>query len=206
MWRWLQLCALLVGLLCGAILLLIGWGRTRAVTGSALGFNRCALPCFAGITPGLTNVLDARYALSQLTESRGTEQSLHSGKWVYSTNTLQILLDTDFQHATRLDIDSIQQPTLISLGDTLLTLGAPSMIYALPIKQQGHYELFLNYSTADYGVYFLFHVSSALSPTLPADAVKIYTLNNHALSVPLFPTEQGHPWRGFGRRSLDGLP
>ncbi len=189
-----------------AILLLIGLGRAHAATDSTSGFNRCTLPCYIGITPGVTSVLDARYALGQLTESRGTEQSLHSGKWVYSTNTLQILLDTDFQHATRLDIDSIQQPALISLGDTLLTLGAPSMVYALPIKLPGHYELFLNYSTADYGVYFLFHVSSILSPMLHADAVKIYTLDKHALSVPLFPVDQGHPWRGFGWRSLNGAP
>lgn len=196
--------------LCAALVAFFGMGiplarlaGSRQPASPQLGFERCALPCYAGIIPGITSVKDARHALGQLTGSRGSEEKQFSGKWVYSTNTVQILLETDFHKATRLDMDSIQEPALITLGDTILTLGPPSLLYVLPLGTAGHYEIFLNYSTAHYGVYFLFRVENTLNPRINADAVKIYLLSEQALSIPLFPVAEGRHWRGFGIRSLD---
>ncbi len=201
----LVVCTALAALLCMSVSAARWIGFQRPAE-SYSGFERCALPCFAGIIPGMTSVQEARRALEQLTGSHGSEEALSSGKWVYSTPTLQILLSTDFNRAIRLDLDSIQQPALLTLGDTILMLGAPSMIYALPLNTLDQYEVFLNYSSANYGVYFLFRTGSRLEPQTRADAVKIYALTEKALSIPLFPVERGHRWSGFGALWTDAPP
>ncbi len=198
--RLLTLCAILGTVIGTALVLAMVIGGQLPHTSNPLGFNRCRLPCYAGITPGATDVREARRLLALLTESQGSAESLNSGKWVYSTAVIQILLTTDFQRATRLDVDSIQQPALIRLGDALLMLGDPARVYAIPASVRGNYTLILTYNTSDYGVYLLFRIGRQLSPETAADSVKIYKLSSG--TIPLFPPNQGHAWHGFGWRSL----
>jgi hypothetical protein len=142
--------------------------------------------------------------LAQLTDSRGSQETLDSGQWVYSNATVQVLLTTAGGRVTRLDIDSIQQPTLISLGEVLRRLGIPTITAALVGSSGGHI-LLLNYEIGSYGVYFLFHTGESVSPNVRADAIKLYPLpapDDPSGDVPLIPADQARPWGGLGTRSV----
>jgi len=181
-------------------------GRLPSVKGGVEAyFQSCVLPCFDGITLGSTSAQAARAALARLTDSHGSARALNVSQWVYSTNLVQISLSaergTDTEYATRLDIDSIQQPALIRLGDVLLQLGAPHCSARLPAAQPGQSELILEYTVGRIGLYFLFRIVDAPTPQLHADAVRIYPLaDTQTGAVSLLPANLCQIWHGLRTR------
>ncbi len=200
----------LIGVLAISITLAIGLAAAigRAIPAVPTDLDGCTLPCYAGITPGVTDRGTARDLLARLTDSRGTQPLIDSEQWVYSNATTQILLTTVAGRVTRLDVDSIQQPALITLGEVLRRLGTPTTTAALEGADGGHI-LLLNYAMGGYGMYFLFRAGEVASPGLRADSIKIYPLPNsanaNANDAPLIPADRSHPWRGFGTRTLRPL-
>ncbi len=159
------------------------------------GFGECALPCFAGVTPGLSSADDARAALHRLTGTQGSETATRSSIYVYATQQVQYRLTTHEGRFDALAIDSIQAPALLTFGDMLLTLGAPRDLYFERFSGDKLYNVFVSYALITGNVTLRYRTSSLqLTPTLRADSIFITLPGAETRD---YAGMSRMPWRGF---------
>jgi hypothetical protein len=191
MLRALQTCLVLVGIVTVGLVVALGLGRT-AQTQLPPGFDACPLPCFAGIVPGVTSIENARRALETLTQSRGSETAAGSQTWVYSTQTAQYRFQGGIAPAgdMLLAIDSIQQPALITLGDTLRLLGPPDSSNSGIFWMADPENLVFCYNRGTYKVLLRFKSDGVFGLNTRADTVQIMKDGQRFRGT--------YRWRGLG--------
>jgi hypothetical protein len=191
----LGLCGLMIfGVLCAR-------GIGAALPGALPpGFERCDLPCFAGIDLDHDNLADARRKLETLTGLRGSETEAGSGVWVYGTQTYQVYLRSVNVRPAWLGIDSVQEPALIRLGSVIALLGPPTEIHLRSYAGMNRFDLLIMYRLPAQGIDLLFRGGSNVFPQLHADSVQVYRLDTPDGKIHF--SEAGARWQGFSLRRL----
>lgn len=181
-------------LLCGAVCIAGAVTYLDDPAWEDFGFTTCALPCWAGITPGQTSFEKAYALLDEYIPALHTSLLTEDTDITMTASSPQQLASGVLYNRDGL-VDSIRLNVQMPLGQLLLSLGAPDCFIYTPSSTSRSGGITV-YWVRDEGLIAALMLPSE-QPIQPNSSIQVIALN---IGLHNCDRETMFPWRGFSPR------